>query len=317
MILGKPKFWDLKKPNFFAYFFMPLTMIIKVNNYLIDNYSLKKKSKKIKTICIGNIYVGGTGKTPTTIKLFKLLKKLNIKIFTAKKYYKEQKDEQILLKNKTNFIQSKNRSEIVKIGEKNNAKLIIFDDGLQERKIDYDIKFACFDINNWIGNGQLIPSGPLRENLNSLSKFDAVFLKGNKKNSKNILKQIKSINHKIKIFYTNFKILNLQKFNLKKNYLIFSGIGNPNSFKNILIKNKFRIINHLIYPDHYEYSSEEIQNIKLLARKSNAKIITTEKDFVKISKKDQKKIDFLDLDLKIENEKELITFIKFKLNGNN
>ncbi len=317
MILGKPKFWDLKKPNIFAYFYMPLTMIIKLNNYLIDNYSLKIKSKKIKTICIGNIYVGGTGKTPTTIKLFKLLKKLNIKIFTAKKYYKNQNDEQILLKNKTNFIQSKNRSEIIKIGEKNNAKLIIFDDGLQERKIDYDIKFACFDINNWIGNGQLIPSGPLRENLNSLSKFDAVFLKGNKKNSKNILRQIKLKNRKIKIFFTNFKILNLQKFNLKKNYLIFSGIGNPNNFKDILIKNKFRIINHLIYPDHYKYSSEEIQNIKVLAQKSNAKIITTEKDFVKISKKDQKKIDYLDLDLKIENEKKLLTFIKFKLNEKN
>ena len=53
----------------------------------------------------------------------------------------------------------------------------IFDDGLQERRFDYDIKFVCFDAKIWLGNGYLLPSGPLRENINSLKKYDGVFLK--------------------------------------------------------------------------------------------------------------------------------------------
>ena len=55
--------------------------------------------------------------------------------------------------------------------------LVIFDDGLQDNKIDYDIKVVCFDGRNWIGNGCLIPSGPLREKLSSIKKYDAIFSK--------------------------------------------------------------------------------------------------------------------------------------------
>ena len=73
MNLKKPKFWDYKKPNIFAYFLYPVALLIKLLNFLKTNKN--KKKVNIKTICVGNIYVGGTGKTSLSIKINDLLKK--------------------------------------------------------------------------------------------------------------------------------------------------------------------------------------------------------------------------------------------------
>ena len=263
---------------------------------------------------MGNIYIGGTGKTPTTIKLYELLTKENLNVVTAKKFYNDQLDEQLLLKNKTKFISENNRVEIIKKATNYNIDLVIFDDGLQDKNINYDINFVCFDSENWIGNGQLIPAGPLREKLNSLAKYDAIFLKGDNFHDEKITHSIKKYNQKISIFYTNYKITNLDDFNLDDKYLIFSGIGNPKSFKDIILKNKLNIINEIIYPDHYKYTKFEIEKIKETAFKSNAKLITTEKDFVKIPNELRNNINYLKVDLIIKNQENLINFIKNKIN---
>ena len=74
MNFKKPNFWDLKKPNFLAYLLYPFTIILEINN-IISNFIPKKKFTEIKTICVGNLYIGGTGKTPTSLFLYNLLKK--------------------------------------------------------------------------------------------------------------------------------------------------------------------------------------------------------------------------------------------------
>ena len=99
MNLNKPKFWDLRKPNYLAYLLLPLTILIKINIFISNLYS-KKKFDKIKTICIGNIYLGGTGKTPATLKLYQLLKDNDYNVVNAKKFYSNKQDEYLLLKNK-------------------------------------------------------------------------------------------------------------------------------------------------------------------------------------------------------------------------
>ncbi len=312
MKFRKPLFWDLKRPNLFSNILYPLTIFIKLNNFLL-NLRKKKLSQKIKTICVGNIYLGGTGKTPTTIKLYDLLKNLNINICTAKKFYKSQNDEIIILKKKTNFLTGFNREDIIKKAQQANKDLLIFDDGLQDKNITYDLQFVCFDSTNWIGNGRLIPSGPLRENLNSLKKYDVVFLKDINENTDEIINIIKSINPEIKIFITNYKIININQFNKDDNFIIFSGIGNPKNFKNLLKKYNLRIIKEIIFPDHYEYKKQDIEKIKFLANETNSKIITTEKDYVKIKNFDTKNINFLEVDLEIKAIKSLLDFIKLKL----
>ena len=315
MILKKPKFWDYRKPNFISFVLLPFTVILIMNNILTNIFS-KKNNPKIKSICVGNIYVGGTGKTPFTIKIYQILKSLGYNVCVGKKFYNSQKDEQVLLKNKTNLIFDKNREKIIERSIEENNDIVIFDDGLQDKRIDYNLKFVCFDNMNWIGNGLLIPAGPLRETINSLKKFDAVIFKKIEENTdqEKIINQIRNINSNIQIFYSEYFPTNLKDFDLSKKYLIFSGIGNPNSFKRLLIKNNFNIIDEIIYPDHYNYSLADLVKIKQLAKNIDAEIITTEKDFSKISKLNFENINVLKIDLKMNNENILINFLKAKIN---
>ena len=307
----KPKFWDLKKPNLLSYLLLPFTIPIRINNVLLDLKS-KRKDQRIKTICVGNIYVGGTGKTPTTIKLYQLLNQQGYEAVTANKNYKKHLDEKIILEKKTETISSRDRQEIIDKAISMKKKILIFDDGLQDKKISYDIEFVCFDQKNWLGNGLLLPSGPLREKIKSLKKYSCVFLKKNGEDISNKIQLIKNINPNIKIFYTHFEPINIDQFDKSEKYLIFSGIGNPNDFKSLLIKNKLNIIDEIIYPDHYMYNESDIIRIKKYANNLGAKIITTEKDYVKISHLDKEDINLLEVDLIIENEKELTDFIKEK-----
>ena len=315
MILKKPKFWDFKKPNFFAYLLYPFTIFVEIHN-IISTVIPKKKFTEIKTICVGNLYIGGTGKTPTSLFLYNLLKKNNINPVTAKKFYKNQLDEQKFLKDNSNFISLSDREEMVKKAIEMKFDIIIFDDGLQEKWINYDIKFACFDSEKWIGNGHLIPSGPLREKMNALKNYHGIFLKtvNDDSNLDYIYNKIREINPNIEVFESNIEIENISKFNIDKNYIIFSGIGNPDSFKKLLLKNKFKIIEEITFPDHYNYQDKDILKIIDKANSNNAEIITTEKDFKRIPQNFKEKISFLEINMKIKDENKLVQFLKTKIN---
>ena len=308
MIFKKPLFWDYKKPNLLSYFLLPLTLPIIIRNFFFTTLK-KKKFPEIKTICVGNIYLGGTGKTPLCIKIYEILKEKNFNIATVKKFYKNQKDEQLLLQKKTTTIIADTRKEAVLESIKKKYAVLIFDDGLQDTQIDYDKKLVCFKSNNWIGNGRIIPAGPLREKISSLKRFDAIFLNGNKDNNKELKEKILRINSNIKIFQTSYKISDINKYDLNSEYLIFSGIGEPKDFKNLLIENGFKIKKEIIFSDHFEYTSKEINKILDLAKNENLKILTTEKDYMKLSQSLNKEISFLDIYLEIENQKELINFL--------
>ena len=312
MIFKKPLFWDSKKQGIFSTILFPFTILTNINNFLLS-ISNKKINNKIFSICVGNIYVGGTGKTPLAIKLYQILNKNHKGVVVGKKFYSSHTDEINLLKKKVNTLIKNKRSLIIQEAIKKNKKIIIFDDGLQDKALKYDLNFVCFDTLNWIGNGNLIPAGPLREKIDSLKKFDAVFLKNISKPNNKIIRVIKKINPKIKIFNTRYKILNLNNFSLKDKYLIFSGIGNPDSFFEILKINKFLIKDQFIFPDHYSYTEKDFLNIIETSKKLNTKIITTEKDFIKIPKRYQKKIKCLKVDLEIDNKKKLINFINEKI----
>ena len=314
MNFKKPFFWDYKKPNFLSYILLPLTIPIMINNYfLIKQKKNKKKNKNIKSICVGNIYVGGTAKTPLTIEINNILNTLNYKTVIIKKYYKAQIDEQKLLSKKAKLYCHNKRQGALNRAVKNNIDVAIFDDGLQDRSILYDLNFVCFNNLKWIGNGHLIPSGPLREKLSSISKYDAIFLNGNGETTNKIKQIIKKNNQNIKIFDTSYKPLDLKKFNLKERFIIFSGIGNPDSFKKTLQKNRFNIVGDIKFPDHYEYKKKDISYIRLYAKKLDAKILTTEKDFVKINNRDSKGIKFLEVKMEIKQKKKLIQFIELKI----
>lgn len=306
MKLKKPRFWDYKKPNIIAFLLYPIAFLLQI---IKSNSKSESKKLNIKTICIGNIYLGGTGKTSLSIKLNEILNKNNIKTCFIKKYYKDQIDEQKILQNNGKLFLSRNRLKALQKAEEENYQIAIFDDGLQDFSINYDIKFVCFNNINWIGNGMTIPAGPLRENINNLKKYKNLFLNGNLENIEEIKKQISNINPKITIHIGIYVPLNLNEFDSNENYLIFSGIGNHKTFVSMLKKNKLNIIKEIEFPDHYQYSEKDINKIIIEAKRLNSKIITTEKDYIKISDAHKSEIKFVKSELKIEDEKKLLNSI--------
>jgi tetraacyldisaccharide 4'-kinase len=314
MKLKKPKFWDYKKPSFFSYLLLPFSITID----LIAKINSKPKylNSKIKTICVGNIYIGGTGKTSLTIKIKEILDKNNIKACFIKKFYPNQTDEQKLLsKNGTLF---SNLKRITALDEaiSEDFEVAIFDDGLQDNSIKYDMEIVCFNNLNWIGNGLTLPSGPLRESINNLKFYENVFLNGNEESLIAIKDQIKKINPNININSGKYTPLNIGEFDKDQNYLVFSGIGNHKTFVEMLKNNKLKIVSDLEYPDHYQYSKRDFDEIIINAKKFNAHIITTEKDYLRLENLNRNEIFYVKSSLDISDEKSLTNKL-LKLNEKN
>tara|TARA_Y100001970_G_scaffold287278_1_gene411556 strand:- start:291 stop:1214 length:924 start_codon:yes stop_codon:yes gene_type:complete len=307
MKFNRPLFWN--EINLISILLFPLSLIVFLIN-IVKKFSLKKNFK-IKSICVGNLYIGGTGKTPLSIKINNILKKKYKTVFIKKKY-SDQRDEQNILKSYGNLICTKHRATAFKIAENQKYDVAILDDGLQEKNLDYKVTIVCFNSSDGIGNGLLIPSGPLREVMNEIKNYDAVFLNGEKSNKK-LSKYLKKLNNNIKIFEAKYAPINLRSFNLKKNFLFFCGLGNPSEFERTLKKYKFRIKEKFIYPDHYNFTQSDIYNLKKIAKMKKLNIITTEKDYSRLNKKNRKNIKFLKVDLNIKNLKNFSKFLFEKL----
>jgi tetraacyldisaccharide 4'-kinase len=262
---------------------------------------LKKKNSvernfNIPVICVGNIYIGGTGKTPLSIEIANQLNKLK-KTAIIKKYYKEHKDEHELINAKTNcLILDANRSLAIEKAKKNGYKIAILDDGFQDHSIKRDLNILCFNSNQLIGNGYTFPSGPLREKLESIKRADIVIINGRK--NKIFEETIINISRDINIFYSEYVALNIKQFKNKK-ICAFAGIGNPENFFKTLSDNNIHLKKTFSFPDHYEFSKTEIANIINYSKKESLELITTEKDYYRIRNFGFKNIKYLKIDLKI------------------
>ena len=307
MNLKKPEFWNLKKPNLFAYLLLPIAFLIQLRNFF--RIKFQKKKIKIKTICVGNIYIGGTGKTSLSIKINEILNKKNIKSCFIKKFYKNQIDEQRLLESRGKLFLSPKRLDALNKATSENYEVAILDDGLQDFSLDYDLEIVCFNDLNWKGNGLTIPAGPLRENLNNLKKYQNVIINGNEENLDIIKKNILEINPKINIYIGKYMPVNLDEFDKRSKYLAFSGIGNHQTFISMLQNYGLDISKNLEFPDHYIYSDDDINKILKLSDEMNYKIITTEKDFLRLDDKNKNKIKYVKSDLQIKDEEKLIKSI--------
>ena len=307
MNLKKPNFWDQKTPNLFAYLLLPIALIIKIFIYFKKKPDNSKMN--IKTICIGNFYIGGTGKTSLCIKINQILEKRKIKSCFIKKFYKNQADEQKLLEKNGKLFLSLTRKEAIQNAINENYEVAILDDGIQDKSITYDLSFICFNNINWIGNGMTIPAGPLREDINNLKNYDHVFLNGNLENLDEIETQILKINSKINIHLGKYEITNLNEFQKEDDYLVFSGIGNHSTFISMLKEHGFKIKKDFEFSDHYQYSEKDLNKIISEAELLNCKIITTEKDFLRLNGNNDKKIKFIKSELNIIDEEKLIKSI--------
>lgn len=310
MKLTKPFFWNNNFFNIFALILLPISILIQLLFFLKKNFTVEKNFK-LRTICVGNLYLGGTGKTPLTVKLSDIFNKKKIKTVIIKKYYQNQKDEIKLIKKNSKYsIVAKTRTQALKLAE-NNFDIALIDDGYQDYTYRKDVNIMCFTSKNPIGNGHTIPSGPLRERLSNLKKNHIILINGKK--NKSFENKILKINKNIKIFYSNYlPAKNIRQFK-KRKFLAFAGIGNPDNFFNLLKKNKINVVSKKVFPDHYDFQKKDINLLYAIAKKNKLKIITTEKDYLRLDKHSAIKINFLPVKLEINNEKKFIKEILTQL----
>ena len=305
MKINKPKFWD-KQYSLVSIFLLPLTFITEILVYLRRRF-IKSIKFGPHVICVGNIYIGGTGKTPLSILISKELSKKNKKVAIIRKFYKSHFDEHQLIKeNFKNFFLGDNRIGSIIKAKKNGFDTVVLDDGFQDYKIHKNLSILCFNQSQLIGNGKVFPSGPLRENLEALKKTQIVIINGEA--SKDFEKKILEINEGIEIFYSYYEPENIEEFKNKK-LLAVAGIGNPDNFFNLLIKNDLNIAKKKVFPDHYRISKKEIFSILEDAKQNNLELIMTEKDFYKIKEFAIPKVKYLKVDLIINQKEKLINKI--------
>ena len=302
----KPKFWDKNQISFFSILLFPITLLIKVLSSF-KHFLTKTYKCSIPIICVGNIYLGGTGKTPLCIEIFSILKNLNMNPVFIRKKYKSFQDEVDLQKQIGPIYQNKRRIEAIKKAIQNKANIAILDDGLQDFSINKNLSIVCFNEKQWIGNGLTIPSGPLREDLSALKRANCVIINGDK--NAYIENKIFEKNREINIFYTKYKPQNISEFNNKK-IIAFAGIGNPENFFDLLKGNKMDLVEEIKFSDHHKYSERELENLINKTKEDNTILVTTEKDYHRIAENYKKNINFLKIKVEIENRNQFIDEIK-------
>ena len=309
MKILKPKFWDKKELSLLSLILLPIAFFYQLLVYIRFSF-VKKKDFSIPIICVGNIYIGGTGKTPISIKIYEALKQLKMKPVIIKKYHQNQKDEVLLLRKYCQILVSKKRIEGIYEAMEKNFNAIILDDGYQDFQIKKKLNIVCFNSKQKIGNGFTIPAGPLRQSLKSLSNCNMIFFNGKK--DLDFEKSLKKYNPKLEFFYYEYISKSLDEFKNKK-LIAFAGIGNPVNFFDFLKKNNLNVVKEIKYPDHYSYSEKNLEFLIELKKKYGARLITTEKDYLRIDSDYRQYFDHVPIKTNFENEEFLKNTLRKKV----
>ena len=300
MKLYKPNFW--KETNLVSILLFPISLIVKLI-VLMRKTFLKELEFEIPIICVGNIYLGGTGKTPLSINLGKELSILNKKPVIIRKYYKHHKDEYSLIReNFKHLITKKDRKNAIKNAVQNGFDTVILDDGFQDYKIKKNLNIVCFN-NQLLGNGMLIPAGPLRESVDSLKSAHIIIINGDQ--NIEFERKLLEINNEISIFYSRYQLIDIEKYRGKKLFVV-AGIGNPENFFELIRSQNLNIIKKLSFPDHYQFSKSEILNIISDARKNDYQVVMTEKDYHRVKDYNFTEINYIKVKLEIAEKKEFL-----------
>ncbi len=324
-----PKFW-YQKTNTAALIqsvLTPLSWFYQMGHNINTQKQFTKKVN-IPIICVGNITAGGSGKTPTAIainniiaehKMFKEAcfltrgygaKNQTTRFISDHEPTQDTGDEPKILLNHSKTIISKNRYEGAKLAQAMNHDIIIMDDGFQNNTLHKDISFLVIDGNTGFGNAKTLPAGPLREPItHGIKRADAIIIIGEDK-----LDNVNNIPPGKPVFNASIKP-NIGQIDLSQEYFAFCGLAHPSKFFNTLKTSNIKVIEHKTFADHHPYDETELYDLINRAKKRNAKLITTEKDIVKIPEKFHDKIQTLPINLVFNDEKQLSEFLKNKLSG--
>jgi tetraacyldisaccharide 4'-kinase len=310
MIL-EPKFWK-KSNSIISKLLLPFSYLYLFLRWIAQLISCPYISQKF-IICVGNITIGGNGKTPTVCFLASYFQALGLKVVIASRGYKGQEksikkvmlndnpilvgDEALILAKFAPCYIGKDKKKLISTIEIiENPEIIIMDDGLQSFSIKKDFEILVIDGLRGFGNNKIIPAGPLREKVYSrLNTVNHIIFIGDD------LTGIKSsLKENAQITQGWLKPLNPQS-DITLNYIAFSGIGNPEKFFLTLRDSNYNLIQTIAYPDHYYYRPKDLEYLDNLSRVNNTKLITTVKDAVKLPVDFREKIEILDIGLALDN----------------
>ena len=314
-----PSFW--KDKNLASLLLSPIGCLYMSATFLRLKLKKAKKVEK-KVICIGNITAGGTGKTPVSLAIAAMLQQMGKNPFFVSRGYggkaqdilvdiKKDKaevvgDEPLLLAQRAPVVINADRYKAAQKAIENGADIIVMDDGFQTPGLYKDISFLVFDGEFGIGNGFGVPAGPMRESFSQgLKRAQAVIIIGEDKH--NIAAKLSAL----PVFYA--KVVNEPINPQHKKAIAFAGIGRPQKFYNSLKQCGVEIVETIDFPDHHQYSKDELENLILRAKEKKAQLYTTTKDYVKIPQELRPHFNVLQIKIKWQDEKSLETFLKEKL----
>jgi tetraacyldisaccharide 4'-kinase len=252
---------------------------------------------KLPVICIGNFTAGGGGKTPTAIAIAALLEELGAKpafltrgyggtsegpVLVAKGMSAEEVgDEPLLLAEAAPTIVSADRAAGAKAIEATDADVIVMDDGFQNRGLAKDLSLIVADAGSGIGNGLVMPAGPLRAPLQpQMARADALVAIGDGGKAKPMIeafaRQGKSV------LKARMEPRQDRRWLSVLPVIGFAGIARPSKFFDTLRNNGARLIDARAYRDHYRYSERQARSLLKEAKDYNAMLVTTEKDWVRL-----------------------------------
>ncbi|MEK6692376.1 MAG: tetraacyldisaccharide 4'-kinase [Nitrospirota bacterium] len=336
-------------------------LIQRTRAFLYERGMLRVERVGSRVISVGNITTGGTGKTPAVMSIAEAAKRFTVhgsrfKVAILTRGYRgkakginpvsdgskillgcrDAGDEPYLMAKKLSgipVIKGNDRCLSAKFAEERfGSDLFILDDGFQHLKLHRDINILLVDATDPFGNGHILPRGILREPLESMRRADIVVLTKTDLSKRNteIMNKIKRYNTTAPIFVGNYRSLGLvdMKGNIievnrlkGKSLLIFSGLANHSSFRFILEREGAKVSGELIYPDHFDYSKKDIDEIvKKAGDMGTDMIVTTEKDIVKIPYSDlETQIWALSIEFIIEDGErwESLLFSKKQSGGGN
>lgn len=281
----------------------------------------------VPVICIGNITVGGNGKTPCALAIMDILQHEKIglsPVFLTRGYggsiegpelVDQSKnvqlwgDEALLLARKATTIVSKNKYAGAMHALHHDADIIVMDDGMQNYALKKEITFCIIDGQTAFGNGAVMPAGPLRQPLSDgISLADAFIIVGND------VQNIQPALPNKPVFHATLQADKKTLSQTTGPYVAFCGLGIPEKFKKTLQDNNIDIQDWATFPDHHRYTYNDIKKLMQRAATINARLITTEKDYVRIPNFPEKQfIDTLPVTLQFAEQNALIEFLKNRI----
>jgi tetraacyldisaccharide 4'-kinase len=290
-----PDFW--RRRNGAAILLAPLGMLYGLSVALKARFA-RPFDAGLPVICVGNLTAGGSGKTPVAIAIAERLRAKGHKPFFLTRGYggsergpamavrahsaAQMGDEALLLARAAPTIVARDRAAGARLAKEKGATVLVMDDGHQNFALRKNLSLVVVDAETGFGNGFQIPAGPLREPVaQGLARANAVILMGSG------MPDLGGFSRPV--LRAHLKV-DGEAF-AGKTVFAFAGIGRPEKFVASLEDSGAEVVGSCFFPDHHPYTEEEIVQLKAIA--GQAQLVTTEKDFVRLTVADREGIRLL------------------------